>query len=138
MLPPAEQVAFPPRVTQNAFSTICSRSSRQASGVGFFVGFALLPPVEQAVRRFYPRHKMHLQHIFFFKGIRPFYQNGRLPDDARGSFLALPKEFVAEARQCHLLAAVQRCAGMSLVRPLQVASSPGAVEKEFAKSLPGD
>ena len=52
---------------------------------------------------------MHLYHMFSFNGIRPFYQNGRLPDDAHGSSLALPKDFVADARQCHPLAAIQRC-----------------------------
>ena len=52
---------------------------------------------------------MHLYHMFSFNGIRPFYQNGRLPDDTHGSSLALPKDFVADARQCHPLAAIQRC-----------------------------
>ena len=74
---------------------------------------------------------MHLYHMFSFNGIRPFYQNGRLPDDTHGSSLALPKDFVADARQCHPLAAIQRCVRlfvhMSLVRPLQVASSPGTL-----------
>ena len=78
---------------------------------------------------------MHLYHMFSFNGIRPFYQNGRLPDDTHGSFLALPKDFVADARQCHPLAAIQRCVcvcvwffvHMSLVRLWQMASSPGAL-----------
>ena len=52
---------------------------------------------------------MHLYYIFFFKGIRPFYQNGRLPDDTQGSFLALPTELVVDAWQCLLLAAVHHC-----------------------------
>ena len=52
---------------------------------------------------------MHLQHTFFFKGICPFYPNGRLPDDTHGSFLVLAKAFVDDARQCHLLAAIQQC-----------------------------
>ena len=74
---------------------------------------------------------MHLYHLFSFNGIRPFYQNGRLPDDTHGSSLALPKDFVADARQCHPLAAIQRCVRlfvyMSPRRPLQVASSPGTL-----------
>ena len=85
---------------------------------------------------------MHLYHMFSFNGIRPFYQNGRLPDDTHGSSLALPKDFVADARQHHPLAAIQRCVWlfvhMSLVRPLQVAPSPGTLYEKLAKSLPGD
>ena len=71
--------------------------------------FGLLAPAERAVLPLYTRCKTHLYHLFFFKGIRPFYQNGRLPDDTHGSSLALPKDFVADARQCHPLAAIQRC-----------------------------
>ena len=140
MLPPAEQAAMPPTRNEKSNFTICFLCVESCLSSWLSFGFCLAAPAEEAATPFYTRRKMHLYHTFFFKGIRPFYPNGRLPDDQQGSFLALPKEFVADARQCPLLAAVQHCVWlfvrMSLVRPLQVASSPGALEK--IKSLPGD
>ena len=116
---------------QSAFAAPLLGASSNASSIGFSWKFASLSPAEQAVVPFYVGRKMHLYHMFSFNGIRPFYQNGRLPDDTHGSSLALPKDFVADARQCHPLAAIQRrvwlFVHMSLVRPLQVAPSPGTL-----------